>query len=425
MAEKQKTIPSKQNDTVSFFGTPTPAKREMRLTVPEQNQNYVTEFRNYEDGAWYTVMVTLEEKETLRVRYEKFTDEEDNIFEPSFFESLEELVEFEKRFRPLSVQVQDYECRKLVKGVRVCASLHFTPDDLRFYDAVVDAVEERKHSRKKDAECLCTFILSWLHGPNEGKLTAAEIGDICIVQPIKEHDPAVAFFLEITRRRLESQSGQELVVNCHKGTKTKTKMGFFERMQKGKRRAKRSVVGACSPEVSLDESMEDKELEGKRNVCMILIGNLDKELCPSTAVEFIYKHTQVSASVFIFPSLSLELYTRGAIMLHTEQDFQKLCDFLTNPNYIIASSTGRPWVVIEKQVGLKNIKASIGTLFPKSENASHDGNSRTSSNLKVVHSGTQEFKTASAKRDLFSEFADHQVRLHKKLAFLEASIHEI
>jgi len=27
----------------------------------------------------------------------------------------------------------------------------------------------------------------------------------------------------------------------------------------------------------------------------------------------------------------------------------------------------RPWVVIEKQVGLKNIKASIGTLFPKSE----------------------------------------------------------
>jgi len=140
MADKQKKMASKQSDTVSFFETPTPAKREMRLTVPEQNQNYVTEFKNYEDGAWYTVMVTLEEKETLRVRYEKFTDEEDNIFEPSFFESLEELVEFEKRFRPLSVQVQDYECRKLVKGVRVCASLHFTPDDLRFYDAVVDTV---------------------------------------------------------------------------------------------------------------------------------------------------------------------------------------------------------------------------------------------------------------------------------------------
>ncbi|RHN51269.1 hypothetical protein MtrunA17_Chr6g0466711 [Medicago truncatula] len=87
--------------------------------------------------------------------------------------------------------------------------------------------------------------------------------------------------------------------------------------------------------------MEDKELEGKRNVCMILIGNVDKELCPSTAVEFLYKHTQVSASIFIFPSLSFEIYTRGAIMTHTEQDFQKLCDFLTEQNYIITSSTGR------------------------------------------------------------------------------------
>jgi hypothetical protein len=27
----------------------------------------------------------------------------------------------------------------------------------------------------------------------------------------------------------------------------------------------------------------------------------------------------------------------------------------------------RPWVVIEKQVGLENIKASIGTLLPESE----------------------------------------------------------
>jgi len=89
--------------------------------------------------------------------------------------------------------------------------------------------------------------------------------------------------------------------------------------------------------VCVVESMEDKELEGKRNVCMILIGNVDKELCPSTAVEFLYKHTQVSASIFIFPSLSFEIYTRGAIMSHTDQDFQKLCDFFTDQNYIITS----------------------------------------------------------------------------------------
>jgi len=298
-------------------------------------------------------------------------------------------------------------------------------------------VKERNHSQKKNSECLCTFILSWLQGPNEGKLSAAGIGDICIVQPIREHVPAVASFLDISRRIIESKSRQELVAHCHKGTKTKTKMGFFERMEKvssvcifmfpkyfqlvfcweffinsirflddflclnsyiplqGKQRAKRSLLGSSSSEglflsfyviievnfeiwfnalgfsseifyafmiymfygslrmISLVtligpsmfycvvETMEDKELEGKRNVCMILIGNVDKELCPSTTVEFLYKHTQVSASIFIFPSLSFEINTRGVIMSHTEQDFQKLCDFLTDQNYIITSSTGR------------------------------------------------------------------------------------
>jgi len=93
--------------------------------------------------------------------------------------------------------------------------------------------------------------------------------------------------------------------------------------------------------VSHDKSIEDKELEGKTNVRMILIENLDKELCPSTVVEFLYKHTHVSASIFIFPSLSFEINTRGTIMSHTEQDFQTLCDFLTDQNYIITSSTGR------------------------------------------------------------------------------------
>ncbi|MCH95274.1 hypothetical protein A2U01_0016249, partial [Trifolium medium] len=165
--------------------------------------------------------------------------------------------------------------------------------------------------------------------------------------------------------------------------------------------------------------MEDMELEGKRNVCMILIGNLDKELCSSTAVEFLCQHTLVKASVFIFPSLSSETFTRGAIMLHTEKDLEKLGDFLENPNHMITSSTGRPWVVIEKQVGLENIKASIGTLLPESEDALQDGKNRKSNNLEIVYSGTQEFKRASCRRDLFLEFAEHQERMHKSLASME------
>jgi len=59
------------------------------------------------------------------------------------------------------------------------------------------------------------------------------------------------------------------------------------------------------------------------------------------------------------------------------------------------------------------------------QNAPQEGKNKTSNNLKIVHSGTLEFKIASAKRDLFTEFANHEERLHKKLAILEESISEI
>ncbi|KAG5066739.1 hypothetical protein JHK86_010470 [Glycine max] len=46
----------------------------------------------------------------------------------------------------------------------------------------------------------------------------------------------------------------------------------------------------------------------------------------------------------------------------------------------------------------------------------------TSNNLKVVHSGTKEFKIASNKRDLFLGFSEHQERLRKKLVLEEGRI---
>ncbi|KAH1265787.1 hypothetical protein GmHk_01G001424 [Glycine max] len=45
-----------------------------------------------------------------------------------------------------------------------------------------------------------------------------------------------------------------------------------------------------------------------------------------------------------------------------------------------------------------------------------------SNNLKVVHSGTKEFKIASNKRDLFLGFSEHQEHLRKKLALEEGRI---
>ncbi|XP_045810945.1 uncharacterized protein LOC123905385 [Trifolium pratense] len=226
-----------ENKLMSFAAA---QERETMLVNIEQKENFTTEFRSYEDDAWYTVMVMMDDNGTLRVRFEKSINEEDQMFEPSFFGSMEDLLDFEKRFRPLSIQVQDDECDMLVPDVKVCACQHFGPDELRFYDAVIDSVEKNKHSRKKNAECLCNFKLSWLNGPKVGKSTAAKIGDICIIQPILQLDPVVATFLEIARWRLESQSEQEMLeTENHK------------EHSNANRRGKQSVVRACacSPEV--------------------------------------------------------------------------------------------------------------------------------------------------------------------------------
>ncbi|XP_027925173.1 uncharacterized protein LOC114182494 isoform X2 [Vigna unguiculata] len=119
---------------------------------------------------------------------------------------------------------------------------------------------------------------------------------------------------------------------------------YFGRMIKETQCARRSIVSAYSPEVSCqDQRMEDRDLGGTKNVCMIMITNMDKKLS-STVAEFLRRYTSLSVRVFIFPNLSMEVYTRGAIMVHSEKEFQELCGFLNNPNCIITSSTGR-WLL--------------------------------------------------------------------------------
>ena len=97
------------------------------------------EFRAEGDDAWYSVLVAAQ-GERLTVKYVGFSDNLDEVFEASRFESFEELKEFEGRFRPVSVQLQDEECSKAVEGLPVCASHSFNGFDLRFYDAVIEHV---------------------------------------------------------------------------------------------------------------------------------------------------------------------------------------------------------------------------------------------------------------------------------------------
>ena len=105
-------------------------------------------------------------------------------------------------------------------------------------------MESNEHSYEKgEEECLCKFILHWLHGPIAGILNAVNVSSICIVRPTLELDPIVASFLKMAREKVEITSsdsnsickgvtGWEVAAYCSENTNSSHKLGFFERLHK-------------------------------------------------------------------------------------------------------------------------------------------------------------------------------------------------
>lgn len=124
-----------------------------------ENSLFNLEYRNTEDDAWYTARVELSlgngnEETRLTVKFEGFNEFSDFKYSVGQFRTVAEVDGFVKRFRPLSEQFQDRECHKVTKGTRVCAALSCQGDDLRYFDAVVEAVYQ--------ALCSFYFFLCFL-----------------------------------------------------------------------------------------------------------------------------------------------------------------------------------------------------------------------------------------------------------------------
>lgn len=113
----------------------------MKPETADATSAYDLEYRASEDDAWYSVCVLLDSgAETLTVKYMCSPEVYEVVFHAAKFRTEAELEELVSRFRPVSHQLQDHECLKLSLGTTVCAAHGTTDDDLRFYDAVVDAV---------------------------------------------------------------------------------------------------------------------------------------------------------------------------------------------------------------------------------------------------------------------------------------------
>ena len=91
------------------------------------------------DGAWYNVLLELDD-DVLTVNYCFFPSDSNDVFKASDFSNLDDLESFARRFRPLSLPLQDEECHKVVPCMRVSAACRSGYDDVRFYDANIEEV---------------------------------------------------------------------------------------------------------------------------------------------------------------------------------------------------------------------------------------------------------------------------------------------
>eukprot|EP01018_Ginkgo_biloba_P024607 Gb_37456 [translate_table: standard] len=136
------------------------------------------EFKS-DDDAWYDVSIELEDNK-IKIHYEGFSDDCD---EELALEDFKNVDEFKAKFRLSSRQLQDKYCRKVMQGATVCASCTADEEDTRFFDARVEKVCWSKHLLVDGEEqCMCTYELLWLAGPNVGKQTVVHCEDICLLQ---------------------------------------------------------------------------------------------------------------------------------------------------------------------------------------------------------------------------------------------------
>ncbi|KAK9938151.1 hypothetical protein M0R45_014906 [Rubus argutus] len=397
------------------------------------------EFRSSRDDAWYDASVVTEDiggDRRLRIKFANFTDDHDELFNAKNLTTLQDLDELRSRVRHLSVQLQDSECSTVEKGLLVCAARSVQPGDRRFYDAFIDGVVPKEHRFVKgEQECTCSFILEWIHGPRVGTLTVLALENICRVwlpTVDEEIDPSLTSFLNEAKEKIENTFSNSIGTSLLEGAyatdnnasrlRKRYKGSSSQRLDKDTTRARGSLASSSSSKEMIDEPSSrdghDMDIGGVPHI--IFVENLEKGISSFTIMAFIYQQLSISCQAFVSPSKPSEVYTRGIIMLNSKKNLDKLSEFLGSPDRIIISSRGRPWAVTQDTLVDDTLRASIETFKLTSQPLG--SRTRSSNELKVVISGSQEYRKAKLLKDLFKEFTDHQRGLHERLLYEEGRI---
>lgn len=365
------------------------------------------DYKSIKDDAWYTSGVVLEDNDRrLRVKLQDFVDSTfDEVFTVKEFQNLDDVSKFVRRFRLVSVAVEDNECAKVTENMTVCASFHGDDGSLRYFDAVVDTVHYKEHTPEK---CICNYVLHWQHGPAVGNLTAATLEDIYLIKsgPI---DSSVAKFTKFVKEKLKGGSSEFTLIPKMPFLSPRTSSN--ETMSKSHKSQEFGTAGHSSHDGSVEGSErfgaqfsdDDRDMGGVKQTGShhyIILENLEKDLCPVLMTAFIHEQTSITAQAYVFPCLSKEIYARGAIVADSRPNLTKIYKFISNPNHFIISCSGRPWVIAEDILRTGSFNTNLRELRPKSENY----NTRE---LKVVHLGSEEYTKAKKLKDQYTEYRNH------------------
>ncbi|KAK8926204.1 hypothetical protein KSP39_PZI018050 [Platanthera zijinensis] len=419
----------------------------------------LVEFRAADDDAWYSVRLRLADHK-LRIMYCEFSEASDVVFSAESFPDLESIEKFRQRFRHISMQLQDRDCDRIVKGMQVCASQRFGEEELKFYDAAVQSVNPSIHPLQ-EGQCRCKFELLWQHGPLNGKKSIVGIADLCLItSQVTVCNLILEKFLDTVKEKLLSKIGEQqnmhdfspvTVSTCtnqipsspiaHKLKKSQQHFGSSmdqtaslpdpakRRLGETERRQREDVVrprlmralesetilkstarGRSSNE-SMDDNLEQDvdmggqslqkciKIEKKRTFYFCRIDNLEKDLSPFTLMHFIHEHLGITCSAIVYPSTSHEFCTRGFILVDGSHQYHKLMGFLLNREYFIVSLRGRPWVV----------DMCCGTtkgVMPTYEVNPSDIKEELPVQIKLVHKGAEEFEKIFKLHSLYSEFLE-------------------
>ncbi|KAK9938154.1 hypothetical protein M0R45_014909 [Rubus argutus] len=365
------------------------------------------EFRSHRDDAWYYAHIVTEDiggDHRLRIKFANFGDDRDE------FVNTKDLTSYlRSRVRRLSIKLQDSECPKVEKGLLVCAAGSVQTDDgddrLYYYDAIIDEVVHKEHRFVEgEQQCPCTFILEWIHGPQVGTLSVLALENLCRVQlPAidDEVDPSLSSFLNAAKEKISSLSKSNKDTSCARG----------------------SLPPSSSSKELIDNpsARDGHDMDIGRVPHMIFVENLEKGISSSTIMEFIYEQLSISCQAFVLPSKPSEAYTRGIIMLNSKKNLDKLSEFLESPHCIIISSRGRPWVVTQNTLLDDTLRARIET-FKLTSQTAYKSRTRSSNELMVVISGSQEHRKAKWLKDSFKRCTNHQRGHQKRLLHEEGRI---